>query len=437
MKHKTNWLIFTLMLCASWAFAQAKKDPDVGKPIAQVEIELAKLAQDILNHDDTDYKFDINKEFISRLTNLLKRPESFDYTFKLLETVSVLKPLDDAFRMFTWHIVDKPKDAYYAEFAHYYFGLVQRKYVGADGKTQYIVIPLMELESIPKGFENIVTDNYSWFGALYYQPRHTGAIPYYDSFYYKLVPKKKGEVKIDEKEKELTYTFSPAQYHSRILKETYKMTYANHERIKEKVRYYPLMGWNGWDNKSNYKVFDIMSFDPEDSSKIIFGAPIIYFDQIPKARALFKYSDYSAFSLNESYVNSGFANLGKKIMFVYDHMSNPNATREMENWEQGPDGTYDALFWYQKRGYFEWYRDVEVAEKYDTKKHKKHMMEIQMQQANEDSIQSWVGPDSNGKGPKGKSQKVSQKELDRQAKEAQRKLNEAGIKLKEDDKKNP
>lgn len=421
-------ILFSLILLISslTTFGQARRDPDQGKTIEQVEKELAQLAQDILNHDDTDYKFNINKEFINRLTNLLERPESYDYPFELLETVSILKPTDNAFRIFTWYIVDKPKDAYYSELAHYYFGLIQRKFIGQNEKTHYLVIPLMELERIPKGFENIVTDNFAWFGALYYQPKHFEGIPHYDSYYYKLIKKDDGEVGESEEETELVYTFNPAKYRSRTLKEVKKLKYANHERVKEDVRYYVLTGWNGWDNKSNYKVFDILSFDPQDSMKAVFGAPIIYFDRIPKARALFKYSDYSAFSLNASYVKSGFMNMGKQKMFVYDHMANPNATRETEVWEQGPDGTYDALSWYKKYGYFEWYRDVEIAEKFDSKQHAKEVRRLQMIHLANDSIQSWVGPDGfDQQGKKVKRYKKNQKELDQQAEKANSKTSGA------------
>lgn len=431
---KTNGLMLMLLLMATTLFGQAKKDPDAGKPIDQVEKELASIAKDILLNDDTDYKFKINKEFIARLTNLLERPESYYHSFKLLETISILKPADDAFRIFTWHIVDKPKDTYYSEYAHYYFGLVQRKFIGQNEKAHYLVIPLMELENIPKGFENIVTDNLNWFGALYYAPKHTGKIPYYDSFYYKLVPDPKGKVQVDKKEKEQVVTFSPAQYRSRILKETYKLTYANHKRIKEKVRFYSLMGWNGWDNKSNYKVFDLMSFDAEDSTKINFGAPVIYFEKIPKARALFKYSDYSAFSMNEAFIKGGFMGMGKKMMIVYDHMSNPNATREVENWDQGADGTNDALNWYQRRGYFEWYRNVDIAEDFDAKKHKKEIAERQFQQAMQDSLQSWVGPSWTPESAAKYNGKTTEKQLRKQSKEAEQKLKEAGIVLPEEKK---
>lgn len=430
---RTKGFIFVLLFSAATVWGQAKKDPDAGKPIDQVEKELASLAKDILLNDDTDYKFKINKEFIARLTNLLERPESYYHSFKLFETISILKPADDAFRIFTWHIVDKPKDSYYSEFAHYYFGLVQRKFVGANGQVHYLVIPLMELESIPKGFENIVTDNLNWFGALYYAPKHSGKLPYYDSYYLKLVPKPKGEVKIDEEETELTYTFSPAQYRSRVLRETKKLTYANHTRIKQKVRFYSLMGWNGWDNKANYKVFELMSFDEEDSTKINFGAPVIYFDKIPKARALFKYSDYSAFSMNEAYVKGGFLG-GKKKMIVYDHISNPNAVRETDSWDQGADGTNDALSWYKKHGYFEWYRNVDIAEDYDAKKHKKEIQERQLQQAMQDSLQSWIGPSWTPESNTKYQGKTTEKQLRKQSKEAQRKLNEAGIVLPEEKK---
>lgn len=374
------------MGCLIWmGFSAIAQQKDAGKSVAQVEEELAKIAFDILNHDSTDHKFEINKEFIVRMTDLLKRPESFGHPFESMKTVSRQTPEDNSFRIFTWYIVDRTPEAYYAENAHYYFGLIQRRHVDPSGKVHHIVIPLMEMDQIPRGFENIVTDNFDWFGALYYKPKHEKHLLAYDGHYYKLVPKK-GEVK-ESTEKEQTVTFIKGRYKSRILSETSKLSYDNHKRVKESVRYYVLTGWNGWDNKANYKVFELLSFDPEDSTRAIFGAPIIYFGKIPKARALFKYSDVSHFSLNTGYVKRGPFNLGKRQMLIYDHMAVPENTRPSEKYELGPDGTYDALSYYPRYGgYFEWYRKVETADNYESRQHRKEMAEKQLYYAAQDSL---------------------------------------------------
>ncbi len=400
------------------------------------EIELAKMAHDILNHPDTDHKIEVNKRFITKLTEVLKRPESFDYPFDSLKTISILQPEDKSFRIFTWYFIDLPDpDAFYAENAHYYFGLIQRKHVDPSGKTHHLVIPLMEMDRLPRAFESVVTDDAAWFGSLYYPPKGEKYIPAYDGYYYKLVPKK-GEVTANKGEKEQVITYIPGKFKGRALTEVDKLTYSNHKREKESVRYYLLMGWNGWDNKSNYKVLEVLSFDPQDSTRAIFGAPIFYFDQIPKARALFKYSDVSHFSMNMSYVKSGLFNWGKKKMVVYDHLSVPNKTRKGDMYELGPDGTYDGVAWFGKYGgYFEWYRQVEMAEKYQAKQHQKEMLAKQMEYAQSDSA---TFPDYYGlmkPRQQRKLQKANKRILAQQKKEAEAKMKETGFdpKRKEED----
>lgn len=396
------------------------------------EVELAKMAETILRSDSTDLKFELNKKFIVRMTELLKRPESYNYGFDSLKTISRLRPSDNSFRVFTWYIVDRPPGAYYGEYAHYYFGLVQRRYVDAKGKVHHLVIPLMELESIPRGIESMVTDNYNWFGALYYAPKGEEQILAYDGTYYKLETKDGGEMKEEKGETEKMVTFIAGKYRGRQLKEEKKLTYSNQKRVKRKVRYYVLTGWNGWDNKANYKVMDIMSFDPDDSSKVVFGAPIIYFEGIPKARALFKYSDYAPFSLNTGMVKTGFMNLGRKKMLVYDHLAPPQHARATEVYDLGPDGSYDALSYYKRYGgYFEWYRDVEVADKYEGKKHVKEMQKLQAHYAAQDSATFPDYSSLSSKKSQRQARRSTKKEYKRQRAEAERKLKESGVNMGE------
>lgn len=424
-------LIAFVALSLGSAGAVQAQDRDAGKSVAQVEKELAVIADQILNDDSTEYKIELNKQFIGRLTNLLERPESYEHPFDSLKTVSRLRPQDNSFRIFTWYLVDRQAGAYYAEDAHYYFGLIQRRHVDPSGKTHYIVLPLIEIDRIPKNFESVVTDNYAWFGALYYQPKYSKTIPTFEGHYYKLVPKK-GEVVNDPTEKEYGITFTPGIVTGRQLKVMDKLSYSNQERVKTPVNYYVLTGWNGWDNKGNYKVVDILTFDPEDSSKVNFGAPIIYFDAIPKARALFKYSDFGHFSLNYGYVKSGPFKLFKKKMIVYDHLARPLSARPTDKFELGPDGSHDALSFYSKYGgYFEWYRNVEIAENYENKQHKKEMLERQSYYMAQDSATFPDYSASFDKRAQRRANKYRRKVLEAQEKAAEEKLREAGIILKD------
>ncbi len=326
---------------------------DAQQPLSQAETTLSKMARDILNHDSLTYKINQNRRFASQLIETLKRPESYEYDFDSLQTVSILEAEDHSFRIFTWYIVDKNYEEYYAEQYHYFFGLVQRKYINEQGGTEYIVIPLVEMQDIPRDIENRLLDNTNWLGALYYPAKNKNHIPAY-------------QIKVERGGK------------------------------KEKSKVYLLMGWNGNDNRSNYKVVEALSFDPKDKNKVLFGANVFYFDILPKSRALFKYSDYAPFTLNFSYVKSGIGKLFKKEMLVYDHLADPRmqgGQKLQEVWEMGPDGSYDALSFYKRGGYFEWYRNVELAEKFNNKLTQKQLQEIRDREA---AAQQAAGIDTSG-----------------------------------------
>jgi hypothetical protein len=408
-------------------FAQ-EKDPDANKTIQQVEKELAPMARMMLNDTSTTKKIELNKEFIVRMTNLLSREESYDYPFDSLKTISRLRPDDNSFRIFTWYIMDNPTQAYYADNSHYYFGLVQRKYTGVNGKSYQLVIPLMELEQVPKGVESIVLDNLSWFGALYYKPKDAQTIPQYDGFYYKLTPGK-GELKRDPSKKEEVVTFIPNKYRGRTLTTADQPKYSNYKRVKTDMRYYLLMGWNGWDNSANYKVVDVLSFDEKDSMKVNFGAPIFYFDRIPKARALFKYADNASFTLNYGNVKRGPLRMMSKRMLVYDHLAPPQKARPMDQFDMGPDGSNDALSYYGRYGgYFEWYRNVKTTDKYDSRKHAKEMAKLQAEYAKGDSTLPYYDQMMTPRQMK-QSERASDKAAKKQREELEKKLKESGIEI--------
>ncbi|RMG23380.1 MAG: hypothetical protein D6730_14525 [Bacteroidetes bacterium] len=313
-------VFFCMSLCGFWGL-QAQSLPEI-------ENELKLMAYDILNDDSLAVKVKQNRAFSKLLIQTLKRPESYDYPFDSLKTISILQPADKSFRIFTWYIVDKNPKEFYGEQYHYYFGLVQRKFTDENGNTEYVVIPLMEMPEIPSGVENMVLDNQNWLGALYYLPRHTQYLPEY---YVKYFDPRKGKVR--------------------------------------KQKFYLLFGWNGYDMRSNFKLVDAITLDPENKEKVIFGANSFYFDVIPKHRVLFFYSEYAPFSLNFSYLKWGPLNLFRKKVIVYDHLARPNNQgRELQTiYDLGPDGSYDALVYLKSKGYFKWMKNVVLDEDFNNK----------------------------------------------------------------------
>ncbi len=369
-----------------------------------IELRLEDLGQNILNGELLEDKIKVNKEFATLLIETLKKPESFDYSFNGLSSISILGPEDHSFRIFTWYIVDKNYREYYGEQFHYYFGVVQRKYKDAAGKERIIVIPLLEMPRLIDGVENTLLSNNNWLGALYYPQKYS---PYLKSFTRTIYDRASEPGKV----------------------------------VKLKQTFYLLMGWNGLDNKSNMKVVDVMSFDLKNPERVIFGADMFYFDPaIPKFRAVFRYSEYAPFTLNFGYVKTYLWN--KKLAVVYDHLAvskgEPMKFQEVLN--QGPDGSYDALVFQKGNKALVWYKNVELAEKYMGKMARKERQEVK---ENRDRIQTerLAAGDTTATQPVGiynpkKEAKAMQKQQAQQRKAEEARLKAAGIQLPKPPKEN-
>lgn len=376
-----------------------------------VERDLAGLSQVILNGDTLDVKMSANKVFSAQLFEALRDPASFDYRWDSLgQTVSILRPTDNSFRLFTWHIVNESNRTQY----YYYFGIVQRRLKKEDGSTEIILIPLIEMPQVPKGVENMILDNNNWFGAQYYLSRNENALQSYN-----------------------------LRYRERPRSSVEKPKLIDNQ-------FYLLFGWNGNDETSNFKLIETMSFDPADPTKVLFGAEVFYFDVVPKARAIFKYSDNAPFTLNTAYVRAGI--FGKKLMVVYDHLADPRknqATAAMQDsWEIGPDGSYDALEFRNGtrkfasgktgqsmavsdvKGYFQWRRNVVLAERYNDRKNAE-----KIEQQRYESLKAEFGEEEARRAAKEmtinerRDDKALKQKLEEQRAAERRRLQQAGIRL--------
>lgn len=302
-------------------------------PLPEVEKELAQMGHTVLRHDITQYKDYMNARFLQSLGIVLQRADSYNYPFDSLVTVSRIYPADNTFRIFTWALVDQDSLQRYQNYHH--FGLVQRPRI-VKGKTEYHVIPLTDRMDRTPTIESDVLSPGRWLGALYYKPRDSqyGVMTYKGTFL-----KKDG----------LTGK-----------KRTYKATY------------YVLLGYNGHDRRNNYKIIDCITFpNAENPLEIQFGAPIFYFGEIPKSRAVFKYSDNTSFSLNKGFIKDPKG--GKKNeALVFDHLESvyrgegdTTGVALLAEKKYGPNGTYDALVWLNKvndnrKGFLYLLKDVDV-----------------------------------------------------------------------------
>ncbi len=359
--HKIT-LLFLLFFLAFSQKKTSKTSPTISPESSRFlreEIKLKKEFKSIFLDSVRSRKLRRNEIFARKIQKLLENPQTYEHPFDSLgEVIYIQTPEDKSFRIFTWFLKDSLEN-------HYYYGFIQRRLWKNPKKPQegynVKVYTLRDRVDKFKDAERMSLENKYWFGALYYKPRNSEyGVLTYEGKYYK-ADGYKGKLK------------------------------------KQKIKYYVVLGWNGHNRYTNYKIIDVISFSP-DTQKVYFGAPIFYYGNVPKYRIVLKYTDHSPLTLNKGFIAVPKKN-GKKIIkypaIIFDHLSVPKGINFMGYWTAGADGTYDALVfapkrWKEmKRGVFLFVPDVNVwapeIEEYDPEEIRK-LAEKERQKLEEQGI---------------------------------------------------
>lgn len=129
------------------------------------EDSLKSLSFKIINSTDEVIRRNSNNLFIKTLVATLKLPNSFEYPFDSVVSVSILKSEDKVFRVFTWHL-------YSDDGSYRYYGAIQK-----NNKEKLELYPLFDNSKyIPKAEDTILTKD-SWYGAHYYSIIETKKSP--------------------------------------------------------------------------------------------------------------------------------------------------------------------------------------------------------------------------------------------------------------------
>ncbi len=155
---------FLLVLCV---FLAKSIDAQVDivteeQPRSQIEVyedTLGLLSFLIVNDSLEENRFLAVKKFIPTLVNALKEPNSFNYPFERLQSVSIQYPADSTFRIFTWQLyVDKDDYRYY--------GAIQ---MNSDSLKLF---PLLDRSfQIQEELDYKSLPPEQWYGSLYYNIR--------------------------------------------------------------------------------------------------------------------------------------------------------------------------------------------------------------------------------------------------------------------------
>ncbi|MXV15668.1 hypothetical protein [Hufsiella ginkgonis] len=124
----------------------------------------------IINDASGPERLNSSYAFAKLLVRALKTPNSFNYSFDSLKTISIQYPPDRKFRIFSWYVM-------FDDGSYRYYGAVQMN--NPDGKL--LMHGLVDYTPAIKNPKDTVTDNSKWYGAQYYSiiPVYSARVPYY------------------------------------------------------------------------------------------------------------------------------------------------------------------------------------------------------------------------------------------------------------------
>ena len=196
---------------------------------AMWEDSIVNLHRSSITEPNSAIRYEKNETLLYVLEETLGLNNSMSYPFDSIKTIAVVSSPDKKVRIFTWYLVD-------TKGTHEHFGFVQAYH---PAKKRYMVYPLIDKwQKAAK--DNLVAKTLScdnWFGALY--------------------------TKLIE------------------VKGSNGMTY------------YTLLGWNGGDIFSQYKVIEVMTINPNtQQGKPLFGSQVFRKDgkNMKFTRIVFQYA---------------------------------------------------------------------------------------------------------------------------------------------------
>ncbi|HEY4337017.1 MAG TPA: hypothetical protein VGM89_14000 [Puia sp.] len=128
------------------------------REFAKREDSLKGFAFKIVNDSLPAGRFRADSQFVRSLVRSLKIPNSFEYPFDSLETISRLYAPDSSFRILTWQF--KKDDYMFLQ-----EGAIQMR--TADGSLK--LFPLFDVSMFTERAMDSVRTNRNWIGAIYYR----------------------------------------------------------------------------------------------------------------------------------------------------------------------------------------------------------------------------------------------------------------------------
>jgi len=156
---KKLFLIFGLLIFTFGSVEAQHSDGNKNKQIiTELQDSLQVLSYKMINDSIEPERYNANYKLIKTLVNALKTPNSFNYSFDSLKTISIQTSPDRLFRIFSWHVMNN-------DGSYRYYGTIQMN--NPDGKLQ--MFPLVDYTPLIKNVTDTITTNDKWYGAQYYR----------------------------------------------------------------------------------------------------------------------------------------------------------------------------------------------------------------------------------------------------------------------------
>ena len=156
---KKLFLIFGLLIFTFGSAEAQHSDSNKNKQIiSDLQDSLQVLSYKMINDSIEPERYNANYKLIKTLVNALKTPNSFNYSFDSLKTISIQTSPDRRFRIFSWHVMNN-------DGSYRYYGTIQMN--NPDDRLQ--MFPLVDYTPLIKNVADTVTTNDKWYGAQYYR----------------------------------------------------------------------------------------------------------------------------------------------------------------------------------------------------------------------------------------------------------------------------
>lgn len=166
-------IVFMFLLVTGWTKVALCQRPSANAPLTRLiayQDTLKELAYKVINSPDQTERYESNAKMVRTLVRALQIQNSYTFDFDSLKSLSIQRSPDNAFRLFTWHVMNQNG-------TYRYYGAIQM-----NSAEKLELHPLVDFSNNIRSAQDTVLDNNHWLGSQYYRiipvTKNT-SVPYY------------------------------------------------------------------------------------------------------------------------------------------------------------------------------------------------------------------------------------------------------------------